>query len=287
MQAVDNQIVFGDRNKAAPWYTHTLEAEISPEARDLLENYAHIKPEDVNNHVLTMRDKIWEVFPYPCVGHFSFLDLNLRQRPIYPSLVARLQEPDAKHLDVACCVGQDLRKLAYDGVPSQNITAIELEQGYIDAGYELFRDKETLKTRFVNADLMDDGSPTLNAMDGQFDSCHMGLCLHLWNREEQMKVLKRVIRLLKQKPGAVIVGHAVGHADGIDLPGMFNKPSLRHNLQTWESMWADISKETGTRWKLKTEISDQIGSAERASARKPTWWDKTWRFVAFEVMRDD
>ncbi|KAI8293224.1 Methyltransferase trt5 [Colletotrichum sp. SAR 10_98] len=287
MQAVDNTILMGERNRQAPWYTPTMEKEISPETRDLLENYAHVAPEDIQEHIMTMRDKIWEVFPYPCVGHFSFLDLNLRHRAVYPSLVARLQEPGARHLEVACCIGQDLRKMVYDGVPSQNITAIEIEQGYIDAGYDLFRDRDTLKTTFVNADMLDDKSAKLNALEGQFDSAHLGLCLHLWNRGDQMTVLKRVIRLLKQKPGVVMVGHAVGHADGLELPGMFNKPSLRHNLQTWESMWVDISKATGTRWKLKTEVSDQIGTMDGPGAKKPAWWDKDWRFVAFEVTREE
>ncbi|KAL0936799.1 methyltransferase domain-containing protein [Colletotrichum truncatum] len=286
MQAVDNNIVIGDKNKAAPWYMPTLEGEISTESRELLENYAHIAPEDVKEHVLTMRDKIWDVFPYPCVGHFSFLDLNLKQRPIYPRMVARLQEPDGRHLEVACCIGQDLRKLVYDGVPSQNITAVELEQGYIDAGYELFRDKDTLKTRFVIADMLAEDNQTLNAMEGQFDTAHLGQCLHLWDRNDQMVVLKRVIRMLKQKPGVIIVGHLVGHADGIELPANFNKPSLRHNLQTWESMWSDISKETNTQWKLRTVIGDDIGHHRNAGAKKPAWWDKNWRFVAFEVERE-
>ncbi|OLN87741.1 hypothetical protein CCHL11_05659 [Colletotrichum chlorophyti] len=279
MQVADTQIVFGDKNKAAPWYS--AEAEISPESRKMLEEYSHIPPEEVQDHVLTIRDKIWDVFPYPCIGAFHFLDFNLSRRPIYPQMVAKLHEPGAMHLEVACCVGQDLRHLVYDGVPSERIVAVELEQGYIEAGYELFRDRETLKTRFLNADMLDEDNAKLNELEGKFDSAHLGLCLHLWTREDQMKVLRRVIRLLKQEPGVVIVGHAAGHADGVVLPGIFNKPALRHNLESWEKMWADISKDTGTRWKLKTEMNDGV----KPGAKRPSWWDKDWRLLGFEVTR--
>lgn len=54
MQAVDNTILMGERNRQAPWYTPTMEKEISPETRDLLENYAHVAPEDIQEHIMTM-----------------------------------------------------------------------------------------------------------------------------------------------------------------------------------------------------------------------------------------
>lgn len=207
------------------------------------------------------------------------------QRPVYPQLIARLQEPDAKHLDVACCIGQDIRKLVHDGVDSEKTVAVELEQGYIDAGYELFRDYDTLKTRFINADMLDDNNPQLNELEGMFDTAHLGLCLHLWTLDDQMIVLRRVIRLLKQKPGVVIVGHTAGHVDGIEVPGIFNKPALRHNLQSWEKMWAVLSKQTGTQWTLKTVLLDQIGT-RRIEAQSPSWRGSNRRYVGFEVTRE-
>ncbi|TQN67441.1 Methyltransferase ausD [Colletotrichum shisoi] len=281
MQVASSPIVVGDKSKAAPWYS--IEARVSPEAREMLQEYAGIPPEDIIDHVLTTRDKIWDVFPYPCIGEFHFLDFNLSRRPGYPHMIAKLQDPDARHLEIACCVGRDLRRLVHDGVDSAKTVAIELEQGYIDAGYELFRDRDTLRTRFVNADMLDDRSAELDALEDSFDTADLGLCLHLWNREEQMVVLGRVIRLLKQKPGVVILGHAAGHADGIDVPGVANKPALRHNQESWEKLWADISKQTGTKWELKTEVSDHIGA--RGHEERPSWWDKDMRFLGFEVTR--
>ncbi|OHF02076.1 methyltransferase [Colletotrichum orchidophilum] len=280
MQVANSQIVMGDKSKAAPWYSN--EVHISPEARKMLEEYANVPPDEVRDHIATMRDNIWEVFPYPCIGEFHFLDFNLSHRPGYPQMLARLQEPDARHLDIACCVGQDLRRLVYDGVDSSKIVAIELEQGFIDAGYELFRDRGKLETRFLNADMLDDGDTRLDAMEGSFDTAHLGLCLHLWTREKQMVVLRRVIRLLKQEPGVMILGHATGHVDGVELAGVHNKPSLRHNLETWEKMWAELSEQTGTKWELRTEFSEQLHNWEVVRDRQ---WGKDLRFVGFELTR--
>ncbi|KAK1973757.1 methyltransferase [Colletotrichum cereale] len=282
MQVASSQILIGDRNKAAPWYT--AEVNVSPAARQMLEEYAGIPPDEVEDHVLTMRDKIWDVFPYPCIGDFHFLDFNLSQRSGYRQVIATLQEPDARHLEIACCVGQDLRRLVHDGVDSAKTTAIELERGYIEAGYELFRDRGTLRTRFVNADMLDQGSAELAGLEGSFDTAHMGLCLHLWNREEQLVVLRRVIRLLKQKPGVMIVGTTAGHQDGIEMPGVANKPALRHNLETWQKLWADLSEQTGTKWKLKTEMTETLGG-NREWVKRPGWWGDEMRFVVFEITR--
>ncbi|KAK1579592.1 methyltransferase domain-containing protein [Colletotrichum navitas] len=281
MQVAGNPIVMGDRNKAAPWYSPEL--KVSPEARRMLEEYAGIPPDKVDDHVLTMRDKIWEIFPYPCIGDFHFLDFNLAQRSSYPQMIATLQEPEARHLEIACCIGQDLRRLVHDGVDSAKTVAVEVERGYIEAGYELFRDREKLRTRFVVADLLDDGNAELAGLESSFDTAHMGLCLHLWTREEQLTVLRRVIRLLKQRPGVMVVGTAAGHKDAAEVPGIGNKLTLRHNPESWEKLWAELSEQTGTKWKLKTDMVGHLVS-ER-SWRNPGWWGDEERFLTFEVTR--
>ncbi|KAK2031632.1 methyltransferase domain-containing protein [Colletotrichum zoysiae] len=282
MQVASDKIVMGDRNKAAPWYSPEL--KVNPTARRMLEEYAGIPPDKVDEHVSTMRDKIWEIFPYPCIGDFHFLDFNLAEQPSYAQIIARLQEPEARHLEIACCVGQDLRRLVYDGVDSGKTTGVELEPDYIEAGYELFRDRGRLRTRFVVADLLDDGNAELAGLDGSFDTAHMGLFLHLWDREGQMAVLRRVIRLLKQRPGATMVGTTSGHDDGISQPGVGGNMTLRHNLETWGDMWAELSEQTGTKWELKAKLTGHLGS-ERDWLRKPGWWCPDMRFLVFEVTR--
>ncbi|KAF4912204.1 Methyltransferase trt5 [Colletotrichum viniferum] len=285
---VDQQsLVLGDSDTSAPWYTTRVGIDVLENARDILETYARVSPENVEVHVLTLRDKIWSVFPYPCVGRFSFLDFYLHRMPLYSSLVNRLKEPNAKHLDIACCVGQDIRKLVYDGVPSETIVGVEIEKGFIDAGYELFRDKQSLHTNFVVADVVEDKDGVLETMVCQFDSAHLGMCLHLWDREDQLKALRRIIQLLKSEPGVAILGHTIGHVEGIEVSlGMNGKPSLRHNLRTWEALWTDLSETTGSRWKVTAEMYDDDDMRGRLGVTKPSWWDSKWRLLAFEVVRE-
>ncbi|KAF4775227.1 methyltransferase domain-containing protein [Colletotrichum scovillei] len=282
----EQPLVLGDNDKSSPWYSTSIRIEVLRNAREILEEYARVPPETVETHILTLRDKIWDVFPYPCVGRFSFLDFYLHRMPLYSSLVDRLKSPDAKHLDVACCIGQDIRKLVYDGVPSQNIVGLEIEKGFVDAGYELFRDKQSLQSEFIVADILDDEDGTLEDMVHQFDSAHLGMCLHLWNRDDQTKALLRVIRLLKAAPGVAILGHTIGHTDGIEVSlGMNGKPSLRHNVQTWGALWADLSEATGSCWKVEAEMYDDDSMRDRLGVAKPSWWDSQWRLLAFEVTR--
>lgn len=111
------------------------------------------------------------MWPYPCLGQFRFLELNLANRTdLYPRLLAGLRTGSQKFLDVGCCLGQDIRKLVYDGVPGECLVGLELEAGFIDLGYELFRDRDTLKARFISGSIISDGQEALKALEGQFSA---------------------------------------------------------------------------------------------------------------------
>lgn len=63
------------------------------------------------------------------------------QHAIYPNL--------------GCCFGQDLCQLVHDGIRSSQLTGLDIEEPLIDLGYELFRDKETLESKFLVADIFE------------------------------------------------------------------------------------------------------------------------------------
>ncbi|KAF4974465.1 hypothetical protein FZEAL_8636 [Fusarium zealandicum] len=276
----NEELYVGLKDKQVPWFD--AHRSIQEEARDLLENYGGIPTDGVDDHVSAMRDKIWQVFPYPCVGELGFLDLNLAEREAYPQIIARLRaSPEARHLDIGCCVGQDIRKLVHDGVPSDQIVGVELERGYTELGYELFNDRATLKTRFVNADMLDTENKELKALNGTFDTIHIGLVLQLFNLEEQMQFLTNTIAKLKPS-GGLIVGHTLAHQEGIEVPGAFNKPNMRHNWETWIGMWDEIESRVGREIKMKGCIDGHVGFGERRG--KETWRDRKWRRIVFEVI---
>ncbi|KAH8904619.1 hypothetical protein BR93DRAFT_826818 [Coniochaeta sp. PMI_546] len=279
MAASSSALQVGSREHTAKWFDETV--AVPPQARELLENYSHIPAAEVQDHVITLRNKAWQVWPYPCLGQFRFLELNLANRAdIYPQLLSRLRDGNQKFLDVGCCLGQDIRKLVYDGVPSENLAGIELEAGFIDLGYELFRDRDTLKSKFAVGTILDDTSTVLKELEGQFDVVQLGMILHLVTCEEQVKVFKHAIRLLKTEGDVAIIGQATGNLDGTASPS-WRKNTFRHNVETFKKLISEVSEETGTRWNVKASLDDGLSIHDG----KRTWDDPKTRRLLFEVQR--
>ena len=62
------------------------------------------------------RNRAWDIHPYPCLGQFRFLELNLSKRvDVYPRLLSMIKK-GGNFMDIGCCLGQDLRKLIFDAV---------------------------------------------------------------------------------------------------------------------------------------------------------------------------
>jgi phospholipid N-methyltransferase len=207
------------------------------------------------------------------------LELSLSKRTdIYANLVSRLKEGDT-YADVGCCLGQDIRKLIYDGVPAENLVGLELNPGFIDAGYKLFKDKETLRTKMVRADIQDpEGSWT--EFQGQMDVVQLGMIMHLFSWDQQVTLLENAMKLLKlDKKGTCIIGQAAGHMDGILSP-TFRPETFRHNPDTFEKLMAEVAAKTGTQWRTKATIDNSL------SIHKRKKWDvaKAIR-ISFEVER--
>ena len=58
----------------------------------------------------------------------------------------------------------------YNGAPSETLTGTELERDFIDLGYELYKDRDSLKTTFVSGDFFNLDSTSLKP--GSFDIIH-------------------------------------------------------------------------------------------------------------------
>ncbi|KAK1808712.1 hypothetical protein LTR12_016939 [Friedmanniomyces endolithicus] len=52
----------------------------------------------------------------------------------------------------------NLRRLVFDGVPSAQCYGADLRLEFLDLGYELFADRATLESKFIAADVFDEGS---------------------------------------------------------------------------------------------------------------------------------
>ncbi|KAN0112694.1 hypothetical protein V8E51_005645 [Hyaloscypha variabilis] len=191
------------------------EFSLGDPARRLLETYSDIPSDEVEKHVYAIRDEGWKVWPYPCIGQFRFLDLSISHSPYYPTILERIKAGE-NFLDLGCCFGQDLRKLAADGAPSGHLYGSDL--------------------------------PSF---------------LHLFGYDDQIRVCKRIVKLLKEKD-SVVLGRQVGSSNaGNQTPS--NDPTRtrwRHNEETFKKMWEEVGKLTESTWRVEVSSEPWAGEGD-------------------------
>ncbi|KAF4555709.1 Methyltransferase trt5-like protein [Elsinoe fawcettii] len=281
----DQQV--GSRDKSVTWYVKEG-PNVSTTTREVLEKYSNIPSDEVVDHCLAIRDKAWEIYPYPCIGTFRFLDLSISLLPVYSEILDRLRSGQQKFLDLGCCFGQDIRRLVYDGVPSENTYGSDLQLDFMQLGYDMFLDKETLKTTFIAGDVFDDNSD-LKQLHGQIDIIQASAFFHLFDRDNQKKVAHRVVKLLKHQKNSLLVGRQVGSVN----PGEFlhrtnpDAKMFRHNDVSWKELWDEVGSETGTKWDVNVDLKDLagVGGPRALPTDNKQQHDEQFRWIIFSVRR--
>jgi SAM-dependent methyltransferase len=190
----------------------------------------------------------------------------------YDEILERVKSGES-FLDLGCCFGQEIRQLVFDGAPSVNTYGSDLYGDFITIGYDLFKDKDRIETKFVAADVFDDSSP-LADWSGRMNIIFTGAFFHLFSLEDQERAAMRVLQLLAPKPGSLLVGHHTGH----ELPGAYarsgdksGRKHFRHNPQSWKELWDRVGQNTGSKWDVRAELrweSSAISSPEGMSAEE-------------------
>ena len=193
-----------------------------------------------------------------------------------------LKEPQSQYtlLDLGCCFAQDIRKLVYDGVPSDHLYACDLEQSFLDLSYDLFKDKDTLEAHLFEANAFDEGG-ALDDLQAKIDIVHASSFLHLFGWDDQLKLCKRIIKVLKPRKGSLIFGRQTGNLKGQEVPGGScvgdsNAVVWRHDVESFTKLWEVAGRETETKWKTWGEL-DGTGI--------PNWGEEGFRWFRFEVER--
>jgi hypothetical protein len=204
-----------------------------------------------NQLIRPQRDEAFLIFPYPCIGEFRFLDLALCQSPHYPTILQRLQTGNENFLDLGCCFGHEMRKLVADGCPSDHIYASDLRPEFFELGYKLFGDKDTLKSKFIAADIFD-ASSALSSLDGEVDIIFAASFLHLFGYKDQVEICKRMVKLLRDKKDSMVLGRQVGNVVAGERTRE-TRSRWRHNEESFRKMWDEVGESTGTKWKVEVE----------------------------------
>lgn len=230
------------------------ESQILPSARGLLETYSGIPPQEVVQHIVRLRDEAWQIFPYPCIGQFRFLESGIDGLREYDEVVKRLREGQTL-LDMACCFGQTIRLLVNDGAPSENIYGCDIHNEFIELGYKLFNDRDKLRTKFVVADIFDSSS-SLTDLRGQMDMIYTGYFFHLWGLQKQREASKAVALLLRPQAGSMILGRQMASAEACEKISTPGGTMYRHNVESFKNLWKEIGEEIGVDFVVEARLED-------------------------------
>jgi SAM-dependent methyltransferase len=225
---------------------------VEPWARKFYREYAGISDEEeLKKHLMEVREAAWKIYKYRCVASFFFVNYNLGGafgEKWYSTIIERLKDGELL-LDLACAFGHAARNLVYDGAPVENVISGDLRQEFWDLGYQLYCDKDRFHGVFFQGDFFD--SSYLQEYNGKFDMIHNSAFFHLFDLPDQHKIVKRLVQLLRDKPGSVLFGRAAGNTK----PCLRQHPSrpgqvfYQHNEESFKEMW---DKAAGDGWNVKT-----------------------------------
>ena len=183
-------------------------------------------------------------------------------------------------------MGQDLRQLFYDGAPSERLFGADIEPGFWDLGYELFRDRHKFAARFIKASLLDGNSvpSLLESVGCPVDMIYVGSVLHLWDWNIQAQALRSIFALTR--PGSQVFGVQIGKTEGRAVSTGWNQGSktmFSHDTQTIQKLWMQVGTETESDWEIKAELCDL--SHILPEKRDTQWMHEDNRALMFEATR--
>lgn len=242
-----------------PWFRASTEGRFSPAMRRLLLEYSNIPAVDVEHHVYSVREKAWQVWPYPCIEGFSFLTLAFTKHPQYNTILEQLKcsSGDDKLIDLGCCFGQELRKLSFDGVPRERLYGSDLRLELLDLGFELFNDRDKWSaSSFFPMDIFSPAVPE----NMRFSIVRIAMVFHLFTLDRQiLAAIEVVTKILEAKPGALIIGSQAGSINPRAIPSRqrADKESYMHDESSFQAMWDEVGKKTESKWEVNAKLLEQ------------------------------
>ncbi|KAL9591365.1 MAG: hypothetical protein Q9179_007798 [Wetmoreana sp. 5 TL-2023] len=324
------------------WFYQSIHLPLP--TRAIFEEYSGLLPDEVERHIQDIsnyhqRHRAFKVYPYPCLGQNRFLNLSLSRHPQYPEVLARLsrsrnalpasqpgeslepKKPPELFLDLGCCLGQDIRKLVVDGAASENLYGLDIEPHFIDLGYELFRDRRTLKSRFTIADLLTsegvenagwdksqsstvvDNSPSakdvssdaatpspacipLSTLKHQISIIAANSFFHIHNLASQFTLATQAAHLLVPRPGSLILGRQVGSLK----PGEYTsvdstKTRFAHDVTSFQQFWDRVADNVGGGCRFHVEATLDENELGENKNQGQEWAEPDIRRLIFAVRR--
>lgn len=256
-----------------PWYSQSLNSKIA-DYGDFLSSYTGLQGEELAQHIHAIRDRVWALAPYPCIGRGWFLLPGVSALKAWPDVVEATRDGKTI-LDLGCGLGQDLRRLQSEAISkgktptmSLNLYASDVRRETWDMGCDLFRDKNGKQpvVKFLCADARRvrlDGRPgasfgergQLEEIRGRVDVIMMSQLLDLFFWHDQLAIGETIVEL--SHVGTKVVGCTFGVVKGeageFQRDGDLGFPRMYHDIHSFGMLWWDIGENSGTSWKVEVE----------------------------------
>ncbi len=135
-----------------------------------------------------------------------------------------------------------------------------------DLGYELFRDRDSMRATFITADLTKPSIPSTEPFVSGVDIISAHSLFHLFNLEEQKIVAKHLVRLTKPNAGSMIFGLHIGTLEAVERHAIFDDAVVFfHNVESFDRFWQDVGTATDSRWRVDAR-AEQIPEMGRSQA---------------------
>lgn len=200
------------------------------------------------------REKAWSIRPWPCTGIGNFFAPTLPKLSCYAEILSRIKS-GGKILDLGCYCGTDLRRLALDGCPQENLYGTDLINHW-DLGFALYRDEHKFHATYVEADFLHPNTELLG-LAGKVDAFSTIHFLHNWDWETQLKAATAMCSL--STLGNKVVGAQVGTQSKDSTKWIREGGQEGFKAQSVESfarLWEVAGGMTGTKWETDAEIRD-------------------------------
>lgn len=272
-----------------PYWQSDVAKVLQPRTRTMLETYSNIPPDKVEARVREIQKRSWAVAPFASVGALTWLNpyILLLPQTQYERILEKAKS-GASIVDCACMVAPDLRQMAWDGAPTENMYGFDLEEEFSDIGFDLFNDGQKWEGQFFQADAMKAFEETkLGTLVGKMDIVWCAKFVHLFDRAGQIDMMSRLVSLLKPQAGSMFVGSQNGFpggkevkiADGKRFANQTDRFLLADAPEVRE-MWREVAERTGTDWEIEARLLDMstIGLHEDDGSpyKKLTGYNLQW-----------
>ena len=195
-------------------------------------------------------------------------------------MLSRLKEGQT-YLDAGCCFAQDLRKLLFDGAPdSKALYGLDIEGPFLDLGYELFRDREKFHGTLLPVDLLNHSAP-IPQFDDEIDIVGIFSLLHFFQYDQQVEMVKRMVRFSRPVPGSAMLGRQLGAPRGGVYGGLMkDTETYLHSVETFNKLWQDVGQQTDSKW----EVDAYLVPVE-AKLSSQSWAYEGMSWLYFRVSR--